>query len=319
MLNSRRAQNVVQDDSHLERWLVSYADYMTLLFALFVVLYAFALIKEEKHAILSNSLGEIFHLAGKKEQGGLGKVEQNSSDTPLTSGDKLSELKDFNKGLLDEVGTEPVPGDSQLVNPDVKQLGTPFSSMKEKLAQDLLEVVEKGYAQIEQDDNWLTIEFRSGLLFDSGSAVTRSATKAVLKQVIGTIAPANNYVHVRGYTDDQSISNEQFQSNWQLSSARASAIVQELQQLDVEPERLAIEAYGQYRPKVDNSNAQTRAQNRRVVIAISKFGWVKPSPVSQDVVEVTPLKDVRPNEDSNEIQVIELPNGGLRITTRKQE
>ena len=318
MLNSRRAQTLTTDDSHLERWLVSYADYMTLLFALFVVLYAFALVKEEQHALLSDSLGEIFHLSGQQEQGGQGKVIQNSSDTPLTSGDKISEINDFNKGLLDAVGTEPVQGDSQLVETDARQLGTPFSSMKEKLAQDLLEVVDKGYAKIEQDDNWLTIEFRSGLLFDSGSAVTRSATKTVLTKVIGTIAPANNYVHVRGYTDNQSINNEQFQSNWQLSSARASAIVQELQLLDVAPQRLAIEAYGQYRPKVENNDPDSRAKNRRVVIAISRYGWVAPAIVPQ--VDKEPLLPVKqPLVDSEEIQVIELPNGGLRITTRKQE
>lgn len=319
MLNSRRHQSLANEDSHLDRWLVSYADYMTLLFALFVVLYAFALVKEEKHAILSNSLGEIFHLSGRQGHGGQGQVIQNSSDTPLTSGDKVSEQNDFNKGLLDAAGSEPVEGDSQLVNPDMQQLGTPFSSMKEKLAQDLLEVVEKGYAQIEQDDNWLTIEFRSGLLFDSGSAVSRKATKTVLKQVINTIAPANNYVHVRGYTDDQSINNEQFQSNWQLSSARASAIVQELQLLNIAPERLAIEAYGQYRPKINNSDQQSRAKNRRVVIAISKFGWIKPKISEQPALRQEPSNAFIPVQDSNEIQIIELPNGGLRITTRKQE
>jgi len=319
MLNKRRQQSALKEDSHLERWLISYADYMTLLFALFVVLYAFALVKEEKHAILSDSLGEIFHLSGRQAQGGQGNVIQNTSDTPLTSGDKISENNDFNKGLLDVVGSEPVEGDSQLVNPDKKLLGTPFSSMKEKLAQDLLEVVEKGYAQIEQDDNWLTIEFRSGLLFDSGSAVTRRATKAVLRQVINTIAPANNFVHVRGYTDDQSISNEQFQSNWQLSSARASAIVQELQLLDIAPQRLAIEAYGQYRPKIDNVDVQSRAQNRRVVIAISKFAWVESATSITQSVPQESTAQAQPIQDSDEIQVIELPNGGLRITTRKQE
>jgi len=319
MLNKRRQQSALKEDSHLERWLISYADYMTLLFALFVVLYAFALVKEEKHAILSDSLGEIFHLSGRQAQGGQGNVIQNTSDTPLTSGDKISENNDFNKGLLDVVGSEPVEGDSQLVNPDKKLLGTPFSSMKEKLAQDLLEVVEKGYAQIEQDDNWLTIEFRSGLLFDSGSAVTRRATKAVLRQVINTIAPANNFVHVRGYTDDQSISNEQFQSNWQLSSARASAIVQELQLLDIAPQRLAIEAYGQYRPKIDNVDVQSRAQNRRVVIAISKFAWVESATSITQSAPQESTAQAQPIQDSDEIQVIELPNGGLRITTRKQE
>ena len=319
MLNNRRFKSTVTEDSHLERWLISYADYMTLLFALFVVLYAFALIKEEKHSLLSDSLGEIFHLSGHQEQGGRGVVIQNSSDTPLTSGDKISDENDYNKGLLEAVGSEPVEGDSERVNADKKYVGTPFSSMKEKLAQDLLEVIEEGYAKIEEDDNWLTIEFSSGLLFDSGSAVTRSATKAVLKKVIKTIAPANNYVHVRGYTDDQVINNEQFQSNWQLSSARASAIVQELQVLNVEPQRLAIEAYGQYRPKVNNIDKESRAQNRRVVIAISKFGWNKPEVIDKVSTLDKELPQVVSSKDNDKMQVIELPHGGLRFTTRKQE
>jgi len=321
MLNNRRLKSTITEDTHLERWLVSYADYMTLLFALFVVLYAFALVKEEKYALLSDSLGEVFHLSGRQEQGGQGVVVQNSSNTPLTSGDKISQDNDYNKGLLDAVGSEPVEGDSQIVELESKYVGTPFSSMKDKLMQDLLEVIEDGSAKIEEDENWLTIEFRSGLLFDSGSAMTRQITKAVLKKVIGTIAPANNYIHVRGYTDDQGINNEQFQSNWQLSSARASAIVQELQLLKVEPERLAIEAYGQYRPKVDNVDAESRAKNRRVVIAISKFGWEKPilKRIEEPIAEKEKTNSILNNQDSDEIQVIELPSGGLRITTRKQE
>jgi len=318
MLGSRRRNSAVFDDAHLDRWLVSYADYMTLLFALFVVLYAFALVKEEQHAILSQSLGDIFQLAGHDEKGGEGVLIQNTTDTPLTSGDRIAETE-FNKGLLEEVGSEPVEGDSQLISPDAKLLGTPFSSMEEKLATDLLEVMEKGYAKIEKDDNWLTIEFRSGLLFDSGSANTKNVTRTVLRQVLGTIAPANNYIHVRGYTDDQPINNEQFSSNWQLSSARASAIVQELQALDIEPQRLAIEAYGQYKPKTDNRSVESRAENRRVVIAISRYGWKpKQVPVLGPPVELS-TSVIGAVADSTDIQVIELPNGGLRITTRNEE
>ncbi|MDP2559815.1 OmpA family protein [Psychrobium sp. 1_MG-2023] len=322
MLNSRRRSSGVTDDTHLDRWLVSYADYMTLLFALFVVLYAFALVKEEKHTILSDSLGEILHLVDDKK-GSQGSVQQNSSDEILTSGDKISEMDQYNKGLLQEVGTEPVEGDSQLVETDAKLLGTPFSSMKEKLAEDLLEVLEDGYAKIEQDDNWLTIEFSSGLLFDSGSAATRDETKEVLAKVINTIAPANNFVHVRGYTDNQPINNEQFQSNWQLSSARASAIVQELQRLNVEPQRLAIEAYGEYKPKNANDTAVNRARNRRVVIAISRFGWRKPTPqvltTSEPQEEASSASNISGQSGANSIQVIDLPNGGVLVTTRTQE
>lgn len=318
MLNNRRRNSAVYDDAHLDRWLVSYADYMTLMFALFVVLYAFAIVKEEQHFVLSESLGQIFQLSGEGKEGGKGVLKVNSSDTPLTSGDKISPTQ-FNKGMLNEVGSEPVEGDSQLIEPNAKLLGTPFSSMQEKLATDLLEVVEKGYAKIEKDDNWLTIEFRSGLLFDSGSATTRDETRAVLRQVLDTIAPANNFIHVRGYTDDQPISNEQFSSNWQLSSARASAIVQELQALDIEPERLAIEAYGQYKPKTNNVDAQSRAANRRVVIAISRYGWQPEQPSEVEPAVQLASEVAGPLPDSKDIQIIELPNGGLRITTRNEE
>ncbi|NRA62194.1 MAG: OmpA family protein [Psychrobium sp.] len=319
MLNSRRRDSSITDDSHLDRWLVSYADYMTLLFAVFVVLYAFALEKEEKYSVLSQSLGEIFHLSGSKDQGAQGVLKQNSTADLLNSGDKISDLNQYNKGLLTEVGSEPVAGDSQLVNTDASLMGTPFSSMKEKLATDLLEVIEKGYAKIEQDDNWLTIEFRSGLLFESGSANPRRATHFVIKKVIKTIAPANNFVHVRGYTDDQAINNEQFSSNWQLSSARASAIVQILQGLDVAPQRLAIEAYGQYKPKVLNDSVSHRATNRRVVIAISRYGWEPDLALVKFDVAAPIKKQPKTIADSEKMQIIELPNGGLRITTRKEE
>jgi len=320
VLNNRRRSSL-QDDPHTERWLISYADYMTLLFAVFVVLYAFAIVKEENYAILSQSFGTIFHLEGQVSQGALGDELTHVSDALLDSGDKLLEVQLFNKGLLDEAGSEPVEGDSQLINLDKKLQGTPFSSMVEKLQTDLLEVLEQGYAKIEQDDNWLTIEFSGGLLFGSASASTRPATISLLKRVVNTIAPANNYVHVRGYTDDQPINNEQFKSNWQLSSARASAIVELLQTLDIAPQRLAIEAYGQYQPKVANTDATARSQNRRVVIAISRYAW---QPPSKDLL-VTPViaaqavtADIKSAVD-NEVKVIELPHGGLRITTRNEE
>jgi chemotaxis protein MotB len=321
VLNNRRRSSI-QDDAHTERWLISYADYMTLLFAVFVVMYAFAAVKNENYAILSESFGVIFHLEGRTKQAEHGSYAANASTTLLTSGDKISQLEQVNQGLLEEAGSEPIEGNSQLVNIDKKRIGTPFSSMTEKLQTDLLEVLEQGYAKIEQDDNWLTIEFSSGLLFDSGSATARPATTVLLEQVVDTIAPANNYVHVRGYTDNQPINNEQFKSNWQLSSARASAIVELLQQLDIEPERLAIEAYGQYRPKVANSNANARAINRRVVIAISRYGWEAPSINNNlNIAKNSDAKVFVPavQPDSDQVRIINLPHGGLRITTRNGE
>ena len=301
-----------EENAHLERWLISYADYMTLMFALFVVLYAFALAKEENYRYLTESLSDIFHLAGPAGQ------ESKGADLLLAK-DSLSEIEQHHPGLLPESGSDPVEGDSQLVNLDKPLAGTPFSSMKEQLSTDLLELIEEGYVNVDQKDDWLTIELSSGLLFGSGSAAPRGSTRQIIQQILQTVGKANNYIRVRGYTDNQPINNELYQSNWQLSVARATAIVEVMQSLGVAPPRLAIEGYGEFQPKDSNDTVQGRANNRRVVIALSRFGW-QPPVVEEPVVPAKTLdKDlavVAPDED--EIRVIELPNGGLRITTRKE-
>ena len=212
-------------------------------------------------------------------------------------------------------------GDSQIINLDKPLAGTPFSSMKEQLSTDLLELIEEGYVNVDEKDDWLTIELSSGLLFDSGSAAPRGITRQIIQQILQTVSNANNYIRVRGYTDNQPINNEVYQSNWQLSVARATAIVEMMQSEGIAPPRLAIEGYGEFQPKDSNETVQGRANNRRVVIALSRFGWQPPPAIEiQAAPTETVNKDlavIAPDED--EIRVIELPNGGLRITTRKEK
>lgn len=310
MKNRRRGH--FEEDPHLERWLISYADYMTLMFALFVVLYAFALAKEENYRLLTNSLVDIFHLSEPAAEDGHGLGVLNAQDN-------IADIEQYSPGMLDTRGSSPVEGDNQIINLDTPMVGTPFSSMKEKLNTDLLELVNQGSVKIEEKDDWLLIELSSGLLFESGNATPRNSTRELLIQVTSTISQANNFIRVRGYTDDQPINNEVFKSNWQLSVARATAIVEQLQQQGIEPPRLAIEGYGQYQPKSANDTAAGRASNRRVVIALSRFGW-KPPAVLTTEPAIASENQVPPTvADSEEMQVIELPGGGIRITTRKEK
>jgi len=139
----------------------------------------------------------------------------------------------------------------------------------------------------------------------------------VLNTLSSILKPVDNYVRVRGYTDNQQINNEIFRSNWTLSAARAEAVLTALIAKGVAPQRLAYEAYGEFSPFTGNDSEQGRLQNRKVVVAISKFAWVPPAPAPVKPVTVEPVPAVQQAVEAGEVKVITLPGGGIRITTRQ--
>ena len=127
---------------------------------------------------------------------------------------------------------------------------------------------------------------------------------------------------MRGYTDDETIRNEIFRSNWELSVARATSILVELEALGINSARMAIEGYGQYSPFADNSTAAGRAENRKVVIALSKYGLPPKKEVKKGEQESEPeavKHEVELPSDDDTIKIIRLPHGGIRITTRNEQ
>lgn len=302
----------------LDRWLVSYADYMTLMFALFVVLYAMSIVKDEEYRALSDTLTKIFE---RPDRSGTG-VEGTSV---LLEPGPQSELDLYGASLEPAKGPELVADATELSDITERLLGSPLSSLETELQEALAHLMEQGLAKVEQDDNWLTIELNSGLLFPSGSATATLSARAVLDEIASIIVPINNFIRVRGYTDDVPINNELFASNWELSVARATSVLRLLQDLAVAPQRMAIEGYGEYYPTADNSTPQGRAENRRVVIAISKYGYraedatidlaEPPTEIPAEVIQQ--LESM--TQDDGSIRVIRLPGGGIRITTRDEE
>jgi chemotaxis protein MotB len=305
-----RQRRVSQDseDEHLDRWLVSYADYMTLMFALFVVLYSVAIVKEEEYQVLSETLGKVFETKASDGKGVKGEGLLIDNDPPDT------EYKLYGISLLEERGPELLDGHTEVSNITDESLGNPLSSLEEALKDALFDLVENGYADVKVNDDWLTIELSSGIMFAGGSAApTRSAT-VVLKEINSIIGPVNNFIRIRGYTDDQPINTELYASNWELSVARATAAVRILQSLNVNPARMAIEGYGQYSPFSENKTAQGRSNNRKVVIALSKYALDVTEKIEEPVSEKVELLKTA---DHEQMQVIELPSGGIRITTRR--
>lgn len=309
---SSRRHDVEQDNVH--RWLVSYADYMTLLFALFVVLYAMAMVNEQPFETATESIGRVFQADKDKPK------NQGHGDDILPVNSSKTNKRLYGNGILDVSGPEIVDGERVLSNVADSQVGTNLTSLEQELHTALYDVIESGYAQLQIDGDWLEIELNSGLLFPSGSASATNSAKTILTVIYDVIGSTSNFIRVRGYTDNLPINTEVFSSNWELSVYRATAILRILEELSLDPARMAIEGYGQYYPDADNSTVAGRAQNRRVVIAISKYGLEKSNLLNTPTISVKDVEAIsKINEEDNkeqEIRVIQLENGGIRITTR---
>lgn len=305
------------EPEQLDRWLVSYADYMTLMFALFVVLYAMAIVKEEQYSVLADSLTRMFE---KPEQSGTGVPGQSVLTTPTAQ----SEFDLYGSSLEQAKGPELVADATRLSDVSERLLGSPLQSVEQQLTKALANLLEQGLAKLQQDQNWLTIELSSGLLFASGSATATQSATTLLTEITRVINPINNFIRVRGYTDDEPINNELFSSNWELSVSRATSVLRLLEQLGTAPQRLAIEGYGQYYPFEQNDSAKGRAANRKVVIAISRYGYQPPmssensdTPSRTEDAGVLQRQLEKVSQQDGSIKVIALPGGGIRITTRE--
>lgn len=316
MGNIRKKRNSIEQDN-VHRWLVSYADYMTLLFALFVVLYAMAMVNEKPFETVTESIGRVFQSSENKTKN-RGEGEGLLPVNTIKTNKRL-----YGDAVLEVDGPKPLEGKKDLSNIEQSDIGTNLESLEEKLHTALYEIVESGYAQLQIDGDWLEIELNSGLLFPSGSASATNSARSILSIIYNVIGDVSNFIRVRGYTDNQPINNEVFSSNWELSVYRATAILRILEEQSLDPARMAIEGYGQFYPNADNSTLVGRAQNRRVVIAISKYGLEKSNLLNTPTISVEDVEDIKKINgslnESNEIKIIQLENGGIRITTRDED
>ena len=251
---ARRRPRDSGPNSGTERWVVSYADFITLLLAFFVVMYSISSVNEGKYRVLSESLAGIF-------------LGADRSFDPVAVGDVTIREPNRDIGLLDQTPvTEPGTLEPAAEDLEARELEQIHSDAKARFQ----ELIADGQLSISSNKLWLEIEIGSGVLFQSGRAVPTQAADPILEALAKLLKPYENPIHVEGFTDDQPIQSGPFPSNWELSAARAAGVVRMLQYFGVEPERMAAVGYGQYQPKVSNLSARGRTKNRRVVIIVSR-------------------------------------------------
>lgn len=254
-----------EEHENHERWLVSYADFITLLFAFFVVMYAVSSVNEGKYRVLSDSLVAAFRSPTKSlmpiQVGNIVKSPSGSAVElpPMATNRMIDKTRRGKVGGGEGAGAGSAQGDAAqaVLHQVANDLAKAFEAL---IAKDLVSVRE---GQL-----WLELEIRAAVLFDSGSAQVQPAALPVVDQVVDILAGIPNSVRVEGYTDNVPISSSLFGSNWDLSAARAGSMVHRLLQRGMDPLRLSLAGYGEYRPIADNATPDGRSRNRRVVLVV---------------------------------------------------
>lgn len=246
-----RRKKKQEEHENLERWLVSYADFMTLLFAFFVVMYSISSVNEGKYRILSDSLSDTF----KKEQSSPEVIDfDNSLSQP-----EIAQSEDFIELPIPDDSIKNIPKKDK--NPTLTEISNEVSGAVEDL-------INNGLISINENENWLEIEIKSSILFQSGGSVLSEEAEDVLASLASIIKIYPNQIQVEGYTDNVPIKTRNFPSNWELSSSRAASVVHLFADEGVNPKNMQAIGYGEYRPKVSNASAKGRSENRRVVLVI---------------------------------------------------
>ena len=242
----RRKKSPEEPENH-DRWLISYADFITLLFAFFVVMYSISSINEGKYRVLSDSLVNAFKSVP-------------TSDQPL----RLSQTKTKARPI------KPAPPKNlaEEVDPKVKKRAEDMRQIAQDLLKVLAPLINTNQVKITQSVRGVTVEINAAVLFAQGQATLQPDSVKALTAVAQILAQAPNQIQVEGHTDDIPISTAFFPSNWELSSARASSVVRLFGANDVAPDRMVAIGYADNRPVVPNTDNESRARNRRVTMLI---------------------------------------------------
>ena len=244
------------DDGHLDRWLVSYADFITLLFAFFVVMYSISSVNEAKYKLFSDSIRYALTLSP-------GPNASFSPSSPtviqLNSGRQQTIL--LNQVLVDKRTAE-LGKQQRKIEENMKRLAASLRKVMEPLILD-------DKVQISVNKRGVVVDISATTLFASADATLQPSSIPVLRAVADILGKEEEPIEVEGHTDDIPIATPQFPSNWELSSVRASSVARVLMESGIPEQRLSVVGLASNMPLVPNTSASNRSRNRRVSITIA--------------------------------------------------
>jgi len=260
MSRRREGRRRVQQVSH-DRWLVSYADFITLLFAFFVVLYASSQVDKRKVGMLALAIQVAFQQMGVFPASTTEVPIDSTKPMPFSIAQAIESTE--RTASLGRVSSRPEgsPG-TGVENGDLAQL-------QRELETELAPEIARKEVAMRREPDGLVISLREIGFFQSGSARMMAASEAALDRIAGMLGKHDYRLRIEGYTDNTPIHTAQFPSNWELSTSRATEIVRVfIVREGFSPDRLSAAGYGEYHPFASNLTVEGRSTNRRVDIVI---------------------------------------------------
>ena len=246
--NSRRNKRSIEQSDNVDRWLVSYADFITLLFAFFVVMYAISSINEGKYRVLSDTLVAAFKTPPKAPQPiQIGKPIEQAVSTSQAQG---------------------VPKPIKVEPPSIDKQERIMANIAKQVQQNLKPLIDKDFIKVTHNKLWVEVEINTSILFSSGSAELEIEAYTPLQKLADVLKPLPNHIDVEGHTDDLPINNKIYPSNWELSASRAASVVHLFTKQGIDAKRLAAIGFGEFQPVTENNTVIGRRQNRRVKVVI---------------------------------------------------
>jgi chemotaxis protein MotB len=247
----------IDEHANHERWLVSYADFITLLFAFFVVMYSISSVNEGKYRVLSDSISAAFDPSSQ----GLPIKFNNPLKPPIVS--RAIQSSDASRQDPNIMSLEMYGGIEASEEDKIN-----LEKITSRVEKGLEALIDKNLIKVNKNDLWVEIEIKSTILFPSGVAKLQSRAVPVMKKIAKIIGDADNQVQVEGFTDNVPIDTVAFPSNWELSAARAASVVHLFARENINPRRLSAVGYGEFKAIASNDTASGRRQNRRIKIIV---------------------------------------------------
>ena len=296
-----RKKKKEEEQENLERWLVSYADFITLLFAFFVTMYAISRVDEQKlgSAVesLQRALGSLIPVSISQRDAGAFPSKPNPGNVVVISAELSSSLAD--RGEFEKLAED--------IKKQVEEAKGEMDLLKGGI--DKSRAAQLGEIKFLIDSRGLVIRVPESFFFNSGQASLRPEVIPIVKVLGKSLEKIPNHIRIEGHTDNVPIHTPQFPSNWELSTARATTIIRYLlTYYRFKPDRLSATGYAEFHPIASNTTPDGRLQNRRVdvVILSAKAGKAEPSE-KEDVTQRIPHRFPRPNDIGKPIEKVVSP------------